>query len=277
MTPERTTPRLPTLDRRTLVRGAAWSVPAVTLAAAAPAYAVSPPTTCRAAAVVRSSWSITSGSLANSQRNTGWLVRGQYSQTGMVSAAEAQWFTGRTGPGTSNQPNGSFLSFANNASTTGQAVILVRYAFQVTGNASVTVAGVAKLGYGNSGTNPQRTERQMLDVAVVDGSRTVRVAGVAHRRRNGSTYYPATANATTYGQLFRTDEAVATGRTLHTGIQGEHTAQATYSSDEIALTSASSQIRTVFVDYTLTLDRRAGADWVNDDIIINPPTVTVCQ
>lgn len=37
----RTESRVPTLDRRTLVRGAAWSVPAVALATAAPAYASS--------------------------------------------------------------------------------------------------------------------------------------------------------------------------------------------------------------------------------------------
>ncbi|GGD12523.1 hypothetical protein [Nocardioides daphniae] len=274
-------PANPSVDRRTLMRAAAWTAPAVTLAAASPAYASSGlgarPGACRVVQVTRSSWSVVTGGIVD-RGNTGWLVRGQYDQPGMVSSAQATWFDGtKTGAGTSVQPDDSFLSFGNNASMTGATVIKVRYAFELTGSATVQLEGVVRLGYGDSGTPVQLTERQVLDVAVVDGNQNVRVAGIAHRRRNGNTYYPATADSAAYALLARTDEEVGAHHTLHTAIQGEHTYRAEYTSQPIALTGKSSVRRTVHLDYTLTLDRRASSAWVNDDVVINPPTVTVCQ
>lgn len=277
----------PALDRRTLVRGAAWSVPAVALTTAAPAYAnsmdVPAAQRCSEAVLTRHSWDVLSGQLDTSKRNTGWLVRGSYGATGMVSAAEAQWFDGsRSGSGTSNQSDGSFLSFANNGRTDSNAVIRVRHTFQVTGTVTISVQGVAQLGYGNSGTNPQLTDRQLLDVTLseVGGRENVPVAKLAHRRRNGSrnpyTYYPATATSTTYSNLLRSDNEVAgSGYTLHTATQGEHTYAASYSGQPITLTGSGT--RTVYLDHLLTLHRRKNTSWVNDDVIITPPRVIVCR
>ncbi|MGN0063144.1 MAG: hypothetical protein ACI379_02790 [Nocardioides sp.] len=218
--------------------------------------------------------------------NTGWLLRGTYDGK-YVSANQAQWFngTGTQGPGRTNEPDGSFISFANNASTSAPAVITVAYNFTMTGSGWVDVAGSLKFGYGNSVTTPQWTERQLIDVELVDGPSTHPLARLGHQRRgtaanpDAAVYFPTGANATTYAAMLNSDADLrGVGYALHLAGAG-HDNVATYGpSEQVYLTSASTEPRQVTINYKLTLPRRqtaAGVTTVNDDVILNPPTVKV--
>ena len=61
---------------------------------------------------------------------------------------------------------------------------------------------------------------------------------------------------------------------------GGHRTEVGFSTNPIRLKSSNPNARSVQVKYTLTLDPRRTGDYgavVNDDIVVNPPTVTVCQ
>ena len=284
--PARALATVPDSTRRTVLRSALWAVPAISIASAAPAFATSSSTCINGIATYRT-WSVTGGSLDNGSGTgtsatkvaTGWLVRGQYGNAGMVSKDEGAWYDGsKSGAGTSNQPEGSFLSFANNK-VTSTTTVLVTYGFEVTGTARLTINGTVRLGYGNSGTNPIRTERQLVDVRVRQGTGTATtIAKIAHRRRVGTTttYYPANSNATTYAGMLQSDPVVTSaGYTMHTATQGQHTYAATYGNSTPLLFTGTGR-RTIFVDFVLTLHRRdTTAGLVNDDVIINPPTFSL--
>lgn len=280
-------------NRRTLMRTAAWSVPAISLASAAPAFASS---RCQTISAHHVDWTLTSGAINNpdNDRSTGWLVRGTHTAK-FISTAQQQYFDGthETNGRDSNEPDGSFISFANNAAnSTTAAVLTVTYAFEVTGNIDVSVNGILKLGYGNSSTAPQRTDRQVVQVQLVDGSVNQELARIAHQRRTGTNqgnfvYLPTGATSASYNALSRSDATVSANNTngrfvLHQAQPGGgHQATATYTTPTpIRLTGSAQAPRTVSLVHTLTLDPLGTSSTtgrlVNDDVIINPPTVTVC-
>ncbi|MGN0063346.1 MAG: hypothetical protein ACI379_03830 [Nocardioides sp.] len=282
------TPSARDLNRRTVLRTAAWALPAVTAASAVPAFAATPlEPVCSTVTATFATWSTTSGAIANSG-NTGWLKRGTYGGQ-FISANEAQWFngTGTQGPGRTNEPDGSFISFANNNSQSAPAVVTVSYNFTMDGPGVVDVAGTLKFGYGNSGSNPQWTERQLVDVELVDNGIVHPLARLGHQRKgtaanaDAAVYLPANANATTYGAMASSDASLrASGYVLHLASgSGGHSTVASYGpSAPVTLGGTAGTSRTITINYKLTLPRRhtaAGVSTVNDDVILNPPTVNV--
>ncbi len=266
----------------------------MTMVSAAPAFANTQlPPVCATVVASFADWSVTQGAIANTG-NTGWLKRGTYGGK-FISQAESQWFngTGTQHAGRTNQPDGSFISFANNASASAPAVVTVSYNFEMTGSGEVDVAGSLKFGYGNSGTNPQWTERQLVDVELVDGAIRYPLAQLAHQRKgtaanaNANVFLPSTAttenstaaNATTYAAMLNSDTDLrAMGYTLHLAGPGHSTAATYGPTTRVSLVGPAATSRTITINYKLTLPRRhtaSGVSTVNDDVILNPPTVKV--
>lgn len=247
--------------------------------------------TCQTAALVPvSSWTTAGGGVRRNV-DTGWYVNGTYAPAndGHVTRDEADWYTYL------NLPDGSFLSFANTnnavAAATGTnafTTVTLEYTFAVTDKVSIDLVGTVLFGYGNMAGGA--TERQYVDIEVLGlatGPRTV--AKMAPRRQNqaGTVRYPngtpigmPAANAVTatnHGRLKYTDAQLEDlGYTLYeppsTGVaQGRFTAD--FAQRHIVDDAVGP--RTLTIRYTLTLPARYDTTWVNDDVILFKPTVTL--
>lgn len=271
-------------------------MPAITLASAAPAFAESNTPeagACRVAEVLPlASWTSTGGRV---ERNvdTGWYVRGEYADTGHdghVTKKEADWYDYL------NLPDGSFLSFGNTQNavarlqdTNAMTTVVLEYAFEVTGRVEIDLVGKVLFGYGSASDGV--TERQLVDitlVGLVGGDRTV--AKMAPRRQNvnGTVRYPngtsvgmgagTAVTAANHRLLKHTDQQVAgLGYDLYAPPAGS--AQGRFVADfaERGVVDDAVGARTLRIRYTLTLPARYDTSWVNDDVILFKPTVTVCN
>lgn len=264
--PAQVSPRV--VERRSLVRAAAWSVPAVAFAASAPAFAASAPVTgpaegCSDTAVLTAAgWRIARGAITNpTNPNTGWSTK-----TG------ADFVGTRVAAGTfAAQPAGAFISFADNASTTEPAVIEVAYEFTVTGTVTLQLASDVTFGYGDSASPKGFTDRQTAVVSVSDGGAATVISRFGLERvAEGNVQRPTNSLES---RLSRPESAFAdytlfsapdSGRITHTVFTAP-----------LELASASSSPRTVTVTYALTLDPRKNSR-VNDDIIIPMPSMLSC-
>lgn len=274
--PSSSTPR-PGLSRRGVLAGTAWTVPAITVAAAAPAYAIS---RCTPGALVVTpvAWTV-SGQLQANYVNTGWIP-GSVGTGGSISQSEfTNWFN--------TEPVGAFVSFADNGSTA-DTQITVEYAFNVTGNAHLTASGLARFSYGQKAS--QYIERQDLVISLVEGSSVLGSVKYAHQRIDGATYLPRstqsgnnwpTGNASVYNHAtFTSDPAmVNAGYTLvprpavvSGALPDSGTRDQAFTLNATSMGTGSRQLR---VRYTFTLHglRAANGTWVNDDIIIRPPSI----
>ena len=273
------------LSRRGVLVGTAWSVPVVTLATAAPAYAIS---RCAPGAltVTPVAWTVQTGSLQSGYVNTGWIP-GSAGTGGSISQSEyTNWFN--------SEPVGSFVSFADNGSGSDTKVV-VEYAFNVTGNAHITASGLARFSYGQKAS--QYIERQDLVVELLEGATVLGTVKRTLQRIDTTTsptqYLPRSTesgnnwpngNSAVYGHTtFTSDPAMVTaGYTIVprpavvSGTKPDSgTRDHNFSLSGTSMgTNASRQLR---IRYTLTLHglRATNGTWVNDDVILRPPTVSV--
>lgn len=152
------------LSRRTLVKGAAWAMPAIVLATAVPRAAAST-TVCTpgpVTAVPVAQWTI-AGALATwDAGNTGWLPIG--SDPGH---AQSSWIAGITN-------DDGFLASADNANTT-ETVLTATYSFPVTPGASYSIDVLTSTG---AASGAQRAS-QWVQVLAQAGSTTGVIAQVA--------------------------------------------------------------------------------------------------
>jgi hypothetical protein len=274
-----------------VVRTAAWTVPAVSLVSAAPAFAASPTMDCQTLVLTPVlNWTSNNGNLTR-HRKTGWWNWDNPPATpganGYIAASEAVWYENLDIPGH------AFLSFEDNPTTNtssganapGTATVTVQYAVTVTGHVTLNVAGGLWFGYGHE--TGGATERQMVDVDVIGlAGGTRRIASLAPRRQGGQgVFYPTAAmlggnssravTSTNNGRLKEQDSSLTQRYALST--------PPTQMSDgrfkvDFAGTPVVDDVegdRTLFIQYTLTMPARYGSSWVNDDVIILPPTVTV--
>lgn len=281
-------------SRRSLLAAGAWSVPAVAVVTSAPAYATSvPPQVCAAALTHVTNWNTSEPSF-KAKVDTGWYDRALFMPDGHtgphdnVTVANRAWYMGLHTPG-EELPTGSFLSFANNPSSTVEQQITIEWTFNVTGRATLDVNGMIMFGYGNH--TGGRTARQLVDI-YVDGlavPRTTPIAQLAAARTDGNgNYFPnrdvapgvAVSDKSVYDQLESDPSLEARGYTLHQppaeSDQGRF--DAPYIADRII--DEETAPRALVVRMILTLPPvpvPAGTgqdDWVNDDIIVYPPVVT---
>lgn len=270
-TPVSARPQARSFDRRTLVRTTAWGVPAIAVASAAPAFAVSyNPDECVPAAVVSVGWRLVSGQI-NQNGSTGWQLGTQPKAGTSLEGAylsgdgvtgESRWFT--------SEPVGSFISFANNARNDIPAVIEVTYEFNVTGSATLTLANELVMGYGDPNAN---TERQTLEVVVIDGNSRTTTSKIGHKRIKGAQQLPT---GSIEADLQRSEALlIRDGYTLEEmPSSGRHTRS--IPGTPVVVASNDPNPRPVQVVYRVTLDPLMRPGGVNDDLILNPPTVASC-
>lgn len=276
--------RQPALDRRALMRGATWSVPAIVLASSAPAFADSLATPC----VIPSTWGTWSvrGAPAGSAPltpiyETGWM-RGTtgnsylengtatYAPNSDVSLRHGGTFVNRPAGGHADLPAGAFISWANNTSTTTSQFIDITYNFTVAGTATVTLSNQVLLQFGQPSRVAARQTLVMKVTDSVSGEQTVGRVALA-REKNGAPW-PATdaPHPTTDQQLL--DEGFTLVATTQTGL-GRNVYD--WASNPITLTlpGGATTSRTITVTYTFELHPLLSATGVNDDMAIFPPQV----
>lgn len=117
-----TFPRTP--SRRAVLGSALWTVPAVSIAGASPAFAASPgAATCCASLTHSAAW--TASSHVGRGRDTGWYVNGTWYRGLNNEPWNAQ---------ASDLPDDTFPSFENNPSKAQNLTVTLSWTFQVTGN-----------------------------------------------------------------------------------------------------------------------------------------------
>jgi hypothetical protein len=227
----------PTVSRRTVVAGIAWSVPVIAIATATPAFAASPgigPIT-----VLPTTVTHTGGTLTQSAY-TGFLPTG--------SAAGHATGSYLTGSPVAN-------SFTSGSDTNGSAATVTAfYTFNAVQAAKYSVAVKVLTQYGNANGSTGYSERQSVDVTVTQGGTSVSVAkvSVSHPTRN---------------QASRSDSTLTrAGYTLQAPSAG--------TKDYGPVTFTAPSTGAVTVTFVFTLDARRSGNSVNDDIWVSAPVVT---
>lgn len=159
------------LSRRTVVMSAAWSVPVIAAAAAAPMAAASTAlgATCTVGVVAptaRLSWSLTAGTLSTWDRgNTGWTpADASVDLNAPNRAAQSAWVGDSTKDG--------FVSSSDGG--TSQTTVVALYTFTPTAGATYELSAriVSQTAYGTDGT----LYGQWLDADILQGATTVPLA-----------------------------------------------------------------------------------------------------
>ena len=194
-------------------------------------------------------------------------------------------------------PDGSFLSFANTENTVRSVngsraltTVEVEYTLVVSGRVEIALEGKVLFGYGSK--EQGATERQWVDITLegLSSGGPYVVAKMAPRRQstNGLVRYP---NGTAIGMA--ADRAI-TGenhvRLKHTDEQVESRGYELYAPEALVgpgrfvaefaarnIVDEAEEARMLSLRYTLTLPARYDSNWVNDDVILYKPTVTVCS
>lgn len=126
------------------------------------------------------------------------------------------------------------------------------------------------LGYGSPNN---ATARQTLEVLVIDGSQETVTSRIGHERLAGGAQRPSTSDES---KLARSEKTlIDEGYVLHSMPDNGRT-RATIPGDPVVVTSSVTTPRPVQVVYRVTLDPRTNGATVNDDLILNPPTVASC-
>lgn len=157
------------LERRTILRAGAWSVPVIATAIATPLAAASttaascdPADNGTPLTINAGSWSTTSGALKSDENQTGW-----YGTNG-------------------------FRSWDNNASTTQDAVVTATFTFAARAGATYTISATVQVGAGNS---PIGVNRQNVWVDVVSSAGAQKLTAV--HTSDGNPYPDDIADHTT--------------------------------------------------------------------------------
>lgn len=261
--------------RRAVLGTAAWGVPAVVVASAAPAFARSvnlvPPMACSTVAGIKSlKWSVSpaDGLAGWDAAYTGW-----HPMPSGVSEADKQYYAhgAYVSAGTD-----AFTSGADNGQPNVASVVTVDYLYEISGDADVTVSTDVTVGYGSGTPN---VERQDVVIQLIDGAQISTVAQVTTRHQLGDGTPQPWGSVAGIGTSDA--EMVARGYSLQDPYnQGTKT----YASDRVSITGGAN--RTVIVRATFTLHAipvvRLDADgklqdgyWVNDDITISRPQLIV--
>lgn len=288
------------LDRRTVVRGAAWSVPAIALATSSPAFARSAtPDTCLLVTTA-SSWSVDT-SLAPlrphvsipGRLETGWMnTTAGVTTTGtaggtLVTPAHGDSMVNR--PTHDDLTAGSFISWqdaggnATNDTTTNNTVLTVDYRFTVDGPTDVTIDNRVIFQYGDPKAD---TSRQTLRIDLLEETSpgtfgsplwTTKVAAVREKEEAGVlTLYPPSPERNV-SQLVHTDAQLrADGFDLidTVPIIGRHQRTISAAPATLNMGATAGQNRTYVVRYTFTLYPRLWGMAATDDLAIHPPVIT---
>ena len=229
-----------TLNRRTILKGAAWSIPVIALATAAPRAVASGGVDCsEPITVTRSGWTVTSGALAT-EGSTGWTP------AGTADSITAGWI-----PGSWAVNNEGFLSMDN--SLNGAATVVVSHMFEAVAGRLYDVRFDARVGLGSDNTE---AHRQVVDVTV--GGVSVKKIAVEH----GAGYPPAWVGGQSDADLAAAGYAVQP-------VNGQ--AAVSYQAPTPYAATANGP---VIINYTFSVSSRAAAAWLtNDDIWLSAPTV----
>lgn len=264
-----------TVDRRTILKGAAWSIPVVAVAVAAPAAASSTVTcTTGAQALSLASWSTVAGSLA------AW--ESEYSGWGTDVAADT--ITGTYAGGQHSTLEG-FTSGADSAEQIDQGGVptINRVSYTVPNSAGAPIFAGAlysasfdiNASYGYVG-GPTRSERQSLHVSAWQNGVQLAVSGdtkltLAHQSEWGPAYLTApTAESDA--------DMTAQGYTL---LRTYTSPNPTYSYTALAVSTSPIEWRLDFVMaplpvvgvYTAPNFSNDATRWVNDDLSITNPVL----
>lgn len=296
---------VPPLDRRSVIHGAVWSVPVVTLATSSPAFARSTPASCTLVSAA-SSWTVdptlqplrphaTPGRL-----ETGWMN----STSGVTTTgATGDKVTGSHGnsmeTNTSHKPlpAGSFISWqdagghAVDGTATQKTVLTVDYRFIVKGEGQITISNEAIFQYGNPAT---ATSRQTLMVELMEETSaaspgvpavtgpallTKKVAAARQKPSTNGTglvVYP-TSEDHPVSHLLDTDaDLVAQGFELIQDVpsSGRYARKFNLPQHTLNVGAGPTQTKTYVVRYTFTLYPRIYGLAATDDLAIFPPTIT---
>ena len=159
-------------SRRTVVTGAAWSVPVIAAAVGASNAVAS--VACVTPVVASSTWAVPTGSISTGSLESGWTPL-DASGSGTPPTGYAK--TNHHGPwGTLGA---GFQSEADNTSSSAQAVVTADFTFSVTSGSSYNLSIVGQVGWGN--TTDIQSARQWVDVTASGaGSITPLQMAVAH-------------------------------------------------------------------------------------------------
>lgn len=287
-------------SRRSVLQAAAWSVPAVSLTAASPAFATSQAQACTLVTQA-SKWSVVAGTtplrphtVDPLRLETGWMNSSTVTTTGTVAGALVAPSHGDSMLGKTTHADlrpGAFISWqdAGTVSTDGTAtqrtVLHVDYRFTVNGPTTVTIGNRAIFQYGNPNnwTSRQTLTMELLEEITPATATTDAVTGpalwttkIAARRQNpNGSIYPTATHPLSY--LIHTDsDLVSQGFTLVNDVPATGRYEREFNATPSILNAGASANapRTYIVRYTFTLYPRFGTSTATDDVAVDAPIVT---
>lgn len=170
----------PKLNRRTVLKGAAWSVPVIAVASAVPAYAAS--ATCTVGEVIpvaQAQWNVTAGALSSWDRGgTGWTPIDPSADIDAPNRPAISSYVGEAqAPGFLSQSDGS----------TTETVVVATFTFTPVEGATYSISTeiLSQTAFG-TGQDPEGYA-QWLDVDVIDGGAGTPLAREIVHRKGGPT------------------------------------------------------------------------------------------